>query len=138
MDENKGQDMQHHKGDLGMNTPPIVSPEAWEAARQKMLVKEKAHMRAGDALIFCSRTMVSALACATNAMVAIAVSGIMRELVRMFFFLRLESRGASEGACAQRYSRGRLSRNAAWRKRRRLLKSGSRRLFGVANKLQPC
>jgi hypothetical protein len=33
-----------------MNTPPIVSPEAWEAARQQMLVKEKAYMRAGDAL----------------------------------------------------------------------------------------
>ncbi len=30
--------------------PPIVSPEAWEAARQQMLVKEKAHTRAGDAL----------------------------------------------------------------------------------------
>jgi hypothetical protein len=26
------------KGHLGMNTPPIVSPEAWEAARQQMLV----------------------------------------------------------------------------------------------------
>jgi hypothetical protein len=25
-----------------MNTPPIVSPEAWEAARQQMLAKEKA------------------------------------------------------------------------------------------------
>src|SRR5579859_350068 len=33
-----------------MKTPPIVSPEAWNAARQQMLVKEKAHMRAGDAL----------------------------------------------------------------------------------------
>jgi hypothetical protein len=33
-----------------MNTPPIVSPKAWEAARQRMLAKEKAHMRAGDAL----------------------------------------------------------------------------------------
>ena len=30
--------------------PPIVLPEAWEAARQQMLTKEKAHMRAGDAL----------------------------------------------------------------------------------------
>jgi predicted dithiol-disulfide oxidoreductase (DUF899 family) len=30
--------------------PPIVSPETWEAARQQMLIKEKAHMRAGDAL----------------------------------------------------------------------------------------
>jgi predicted dithiol-disulfide oxidoreductase (DUF899 family) len=50
MDGNKARDIQHHKGALGMNAPPIVSPEAWEAARQKMLVKEKAHMRAGDTL----------------------------------------------------------------------------------------
>jgi Bacterial protein of unknown function (DUF899) len=35
------------QGHLGMN--PIVSPETWEAARQRMLAKEKAHMRAGDA-----------------------------------------------------------------------------------------
>ena len=33
-----------------MRTPPIVSPEAWEAARQLMLVKEKALTRARDAL----------------------------------------------------------------------------------------
>ena len=33
-----------------MQTPPIVSPEAWEAARLEMLVKEKAHTRARDAL----------------------------------------------------------------------------------------
>ena len=33
-----------------MNTPPIVSPDKWEAAHQKMLVKEKEYMRAGDAL----------------------------------------------------------------------------------------
>lgn len=33
-----------------MHTPPVVSPEAWEAARQQMLVKEKAHTRARDAL----------------------------------------------------------------------------------------
>ena len=26
-----------------MNTPPIVSPEEWKAARQKLLVKEKEH-----------------------------------------------------------------------------------------------
>jgi Bacterial protein of unknown function (DUF899) len=38
------------QGHLGMNTPPIVSPEAWEAARQQMLAKEKAHARAGDPL----------------------------------------------------------------------------------------
>jgi predicted dithiol-disulfide oxidoreductase (DUF899 family) len=33
-----------------MNTPPIVSPEAWEAARLEMLVKEKALTRARDRL----------------------------------------------------------------------------------------
>jgi predicted dithiol-disulfide oxidoreductase (DUF899 family) len=30
--------------------PEIVSPEEWEATRQKLLVKEKEHIRAGDAL----------------------------------------------------------------------------------------
>lgn len=33
-----------------MNTPPIVSAEAWEAARAQLLVKEKAMTRARDAL----------------------------------------------------------------------------------------
>ena len=33
-----------------MNTPPIVSPQAWEEARQKLLVKEKSLMHARDAL----------------------------------------------------------------------------------------
>lgn len=33
-----------------MQTPPVVSPEAWEAARAQLLVKEKAHTRARDAL----------------------------------------------------------------------------------------
>jgi predicted dithiol-disulfide oxidoreductase (DUF899 family) len=33
-----------------MKTPPIVSAQEWEAALAEMLVKEKAHMRAGDAL----------------------------------------------------------------------------------------
>ena len=33
-----------------MTTRPIVSPEEWEAARQQLLVKEKAHTRARDAL----------------------------------------------------------------------------------------
>jgi predicted dithiol-disulfide oxidoreductase (DUF899 family) len=37
-------------GDAAMKTPPIVSPEAWEAARLEMLVKEKAFTRARDAL----------------------------------------------------------------------------------------
>jgi predicted dithiol-disulfide oxidoreductase (DUF899 family) len=33
-----------------MNIPPIVSPQEWEAARQKLLVKEKELTRARDAL----------------------------------------------------------------------------------------
>jgi len=33
-----------------MNMPPIVSPEAWEAARERLLVKEKELTRARDAL----------------------------------------------------------------------------------------
>ena len=33
-----------------MNIPPIVSPAAWEAARQQMLAKEKSLTRARDAL----------------------------------------------------------------------------------------
>ena len=33
-----------------MRMPPVVSPQAWEAARQQLLVKEKAQMRARDAL----------------------------------------------------------------------------------------
>jgi predicted dithiol-disulfide oxidoreductase (DUF899 family) len=33
-----------------MNTPPIVSQQEWEAARQRLLVKEKAHTRARDAI----------------------------------------------------------------------------------------
>ena len=33
-----------------MNMPAIVSPQAWETARQEMLVKEKALVRARDAL----------------------------------------------------------------------------------------
>jgi predicted dithiol-disulfide oxidoreductase (DUF899 family) len=33
-----------------MKTPPIVSQQEWEAAREQLLIKEKAHTRAGDAL----------------------------------------------------------------------------------------
>jgi predicted dithiol-disulfide oxidoreductase (DUF899 family) len=33
-----------------MDTPPIVSPAAWEAARRELRTKEKEHTRAGDAL----------------------------------------------------------------------------------------
>ena len=40
-----------------MNTPPIVSPQEWEAARQDLLVEEKEHTRAGDALAAKRRRM---------------------------------------------------------------------------------
>ena len=33
-----------------MDTPPIVSPQEWKAEREQLLVKEKEHMRARDAL----------------------------------------------------------------------------------------
>ncbi|PLP57197.1 DUF899 domain-containing protein [Mesorhizobium loti] len=33
-----------------LHRPPVVAPEAWEQARQQLLVKEKAHTRARDAL----------------------------------------------------------------------------------------
>ncbi|VTU18416.1 DUF899 domain-containing protein [Variovorax sp. PBL-E5] len=33
-----------------MHTPPVVSAQAWEAAREQLLVKEKIHTRARDAL----------------------------------------------------------------------------------------
>jgi len=35
---------------VAMKTPPIVSPQQWEAARQQLLVKEKALTRSRDAL----------------------------------------------------------------------------------------
>src|ERR1700687_4242284 len=39
------------KGDQrAMKPPPIVSPQAWQAAREQMLVKEKAFARTRDAL----------------------------------------------------------------------------------------
>jgi predicted dithiol-disulfide oxidoreductase (DUF899 family) len=37
-------------GQNAMQTPPVVSPKAWEAARRELLTKEKAHSRARDAL----------------------------------------------------------------------------------------
>ena len=40
-----------------MNTPPIVSPQEWTSAREALLVKEKEHMRAGDALAAQRRRM---------------------------------------------------------------------------------
>jgi Bacterial protein of unknown function (DUF899) len=43
-------DMENRKGHLPMNTPPIVSAQKWEAAREQLLVKEKALTRSRDAL----------------------------------------------------------------------------------------
>lgn len=34
----------------GMKTPPVVSQQDWEAARQQLLAKEKAFTRSRDAL----------------------------------------------------------------------------------------
>src|SRR3984893_8471484 len=38
------------KVDIAMKTPPIVSPQQWEAARQQLLVREKDLTRARDAV----------------------------------------------------------------------------------------
>ena len=40
-----------------MNTPPVVSPQEWEATREEMLVKEKELTRARDALAAARRRM---------------------------------------------------------------------------------
>ena len=40
-----------------MLTPPIVSAEEWDAARQRLLVKEKEVTRARDALAAARRRM---------------------------------------------------------------------------------
>jgi predicted dithiol-disulfide oxidoreductase (DUF899 family) len=43
-------DMKHDTGHLAINTPPIISQSEWEAARERLLVKEKAFTRSRDAL----------------------------------------------------------------------------------------
>ena len=43
--------------DLAMDTPPTVSPEEWEAARQELLLEEKKLTRARDALAAKRRRM---------------------------------------------------------------------------------
>ncbi|WP_245153373.1 DUF899 domain-containing protein [Allopusillimonas ginsengisoli] len=50
-------DLQTDDAASAMDTPPVVSPEAWEAARQKLLVEEKAMTRAKDALAARRRRM---------------------------------------------------------------------------------
>jgi predicted dithiol-disulfide oxidoreductase (DUF899 family) len=47
---NKEKDMNNEKKSAVMKAPPIVSAEEWEAARQQLLVKEKALTRDRDAL----------------------------------------------------------------------------------------
>ena len=42
--------MEKQNGNLAMKTPPVVSHEEWEAAREQLLVKEKALTRARDAM----------------------------------------------------------------------------------------
>ena len=39
-----------HENDQPATVPPIVDRETWQAARNELLVREKAHMRAGDAI----------------------------------------------------------------------------------------
>jgi len=50
MATNNERDNNQLKGTLPKNTPPTVSAKEWEAAHQKLLVKEKALTRARDAL----------------------------------------------------------------------------------------
>ena len=50
MDKNKEREGSRGQERLPMNTPPVVSAQEWEAARQQLLVKEKALTRARDAL----------------------------------------------------------------------------------------
>jgi predicted dithiol-disulfide oxidoreductase (DUF899 family) len=45
------------KEDVAMNTPPVVSAQEWEAARQQLLVKEKELTRSRDALAASRRRM---------------------------------------------------------------------------------
>jgi len=44
------QNMEQLKGNFPVNTPPIVSPQEWEASREQLLAKEKALTHARDAL----------------------------------------------------------------------------------------
>jgi len=46
-----------NSGRLAFKTPPIVSPQEWDAARERLLVKEKAHTHARDAMVAERRRM---------------------------------------------------------------------------------
>jgi len=57
MTTSKERDKEPPKGHLAMSTPPIVSQQEWEAARQQLLVKEKELTRARDAMAAQRRRM---------------------------------------------------------------------------------
>ena len=57
MTTSKASDKEQPKGHLAMSTPPIVSTQEWEAARQQLLVKEKELTRARDAMAAQRRRM---------------------------------------------------------------------------------
>src|ERR1700751_4961770 len=50
MATSKQSSLNRSKEKVAMKTPPVVSQQEWEAARQRLLVKEKALMRSRDAL----------------------------------------------------------------------------------------
>ena len=50
MATSKQSGLEHPKEQFAMKPPPVVSPQEWEAARQQLLVKEKALTRSRDAL----------------------------------------------------------------------------------------
>ena len=57
MQQSNASDTKHGKGFSGMDTPPVVSRQEWDAAREKLLVKEKEMTRARDALAAARRRM---------------------------------------------------------------------------------
>src|SRR5438045_5254883 len=57
MATSKERNMENRKANLAIKTPPIVSQQEWEAARQQLLVKEKALTRSRDALAAQRRRM---------------------------------------------------------------------------------
>ena len=50
MQNSKAGDMKYSEGFSGMDTPPVVSRQEWDAARAQLLVKEKEMTRARDTL----------------------------------------------------------------------------------------
>jgi predicted dithiol-disulfide oxidoreductase (DUF899 family) len=50
MTTTKGKDTEKGNRHLAMKTPPIVSAQEWEAAREQLLAKEKIFTRSRDAL----------------------------------------------------------------------------------------